>query len=162
MDESEDRRYRRACGSFATGVVVVSTRAADGRMSGLTVNSWSSVSLNPRLIQWCLGNESARFPAFQAAERWGVTVLGADEEKLALRYARVATETIDAGEADLIDGAPVLKAGIAHFACRTYARFPAGDHVLMVGEVIEFNARPGAALTYFRGRYGRAEEPENI
>ncbi|HWA00669.1 MAG TPA: flavin reductase family protein [Caulobacterales bacterium] len=160
MEDTEDRRYRRACGAFATGVVVVSTRAADGRMSGLTVNSWSSVSLNPRLIQWCLGNESARFPAFQAAEFWGVTVLGAEEEALALRYARVATETILSDEADLIADVPVLKAGIAHFACRTYARFPAGDHVLLVGEVLDFTSRPGPALTYFRGRYGRAIEPE--
>ncbi|MES1201151.1 MAG: flavin reductase family protein [Pseudomonadota bacterium] len=161
MEESEERRYRRACGTFATGVVVVSTRGSDGRMSGLTVNSWSSVSLNPRLIQWCLGNESARFPAFAAAERWGVTVLGADEEALALRYARVATETIHVGEADILADAPVLKAGIAHFACRTFARYPAGDHVLMVGEVLEFTSGAGAALTYFRGRYGRAAEPES-
>ncbi|MES1200964.1 MAG: flavin reductase family protein [Pseudomonadota bacterium] len=162
MEDNEDRRYRRACGAFATGVVVVSTQSPDGRMSGLTVNSWSSVSLNPRLIQWCLGNESARFPAFRSADLWGVTVLGADEEQLALRYARMATETILPGEEDRIADVPVLKGGIAHFACRTFARFPAGDHILMVGEVLEFNAIPGAALTYFRGRYGRAIEPETI
>lgn len=158
-EETEDRRYRRACGSFATGVVVVSMRTPDGRMRGLTVNSWSSVSLVPRLIQYCLGHESARYESFEAAENWGVTVLGAEDEALALQYARIATETIAPEDADMLAGVPVLKAGIAHFGCKTYARFRAGDHVFMVGEVLDFSCRPGDALTYFRGRYGRAAEP---
>lgn len=158
MDDTEDRRYRRSCGAFATGVVVVSAVTGDGRLTGLTVNSWSSVSLKPRLIQWCLGNDSARFNGYVTADTWGVTVLGAGEEALALRYARVATETFSPEESDVLAGVPVLKAGIAHFACRTYARHMAGDHVLIIGEVLDFTSRPGDALTYFRGHYGRAAE----
>ncbi|MEJ0058971.1 MAG: flavin reductase family protein [Terricaulis sp.] len=158
--QEEDRRYRRVCGSFATGVVVISTIHADGRMSGITVNSWTSVSLSPRLILWCLGHDSARYDAFAAAELWGVTVLGADEGDLARRYARIATETILPGEADFISGAPVLKGGIAHFSCRTYDRHTAGDHVVVVGEVLDFTSRDGDALTFFRGGYGRAAPGE--
>lgn len=157
MEESEDRKYRRSCGAFATGVVVISTQHPDGRMSGITVNSWTSVSLSPRLIMYSLADDSARFEAFSAAELWGVTVLGAEEEELAMRYARVATETILPGESEMLAGAPVLRAGIGHFACRTYDRHVAGDHLLIIGEVLDYTSREGDALTFFRGRYGRAE-----
>lgn len=152
--------FRRALGSFATGVVVVSVAHADGSMSGITVNSWTSVSLDPPLILWCLGNESARYEAFAAAESFGVTVLGADDAALAHRYARAATETILPEDADPLAGVPVLKAGIAHFACTTHQRHIAGDHLIVVGEVRAYTARAGGALTFFRGRYGRADEPE--
>jgi flavin reductase (DIM6/NTAB) family NADH-FMN oxidoreductase RutF len=110
-------------------------------------------------LLWCLGDESARYDFFAAAETWGVTILGADEAALAHRYARVETEAIAPGEAELFAGAPVLRAGVGHIACRTHDRRTAGDHLIIIGEVIDLRAQPGPALTFFRGRYGRAEDP---
>ena len=161
MELEPGQAFRRAMGAFATGVTVVSAARPGGRMSGMTVNSLTSVSLQPRLLLWCLGDESERYSVFAEAEIWGVAVLAAAEEALALRFARAETETIFPEEAEQFGGAPVLKAGVAHMACRTFERRKAGDHLIIIGEVLDVRAKPGAALTFFRGAYGRADDPRN-
>jgi len=159
MEITPEQGFRRAMGAFATGVTVVSAARADGALSGITVNSMTSVSLQPRLLLWCLGYASARYDIFSEAEAWGVTMLGANEEALAMRFTRVESESISPDEADWFEGAPVLKAGMAHLSCRTREQTVAGDHLIIVGEVIDFRVRPGPALTFYRGRYGRIEDP---
>ena len=159
MQADPEQRLRRALGAFPTGVIVVTAARPDGRLSAITVNSLASVSLSPPLILWCLGDKSERYDSFALAPIWGVTVLGADEDALARRFARTDAETLLAAEAESFAGAPVLNgAGIAHFACRTHDRRLAGDHLIIIGEVLDFRAQPGAALSFFRGRYGRAAE----
>ncbi len=158
MEIEPEQAFRRAMSAFATGVTVVTAHGRD-RLSGITVNSLTSVSLKPRLLLWCLGDESARYDVFAAADVWGVTVLGADEEALAVRFARAETEEVAGGEADVFAGAPVLKAGIGWLSCRTYERRKAGDHLIVTGEVHDFRAKPGAALTFYRGLYGRLSDP---
>ncbi len=98
-------------GAFATGVTVVTAAGADGRMAGITVNSLTSVSLEPRLVLWCLGDQSERYDVFAAAEAWGVTVLGADDEALARRFRARRQQTVAPDEAELFAGAPVLRRG---------------------------------------------------
>lgn len=158
MGSEPEQGFRRAMSAFATGVTVVSAARGDGRMSGMTVNSLTSVSLEPRLLLWCLGDKSERYDVFAEAETWGVTILGADDEALAVRFARAETESLEAAETEPFAGAPVLRAGIAHFACRTHDKRLAGDHLIIIGEVIDFRVKPGPALSFFRGRYGRAED----
>src|SRR5437660_10933883 len=80
--------FRRALGSFATGVTIITTRAPDGAPLGLTVNSFNSVSLNPPLVLWSLANNSLSLAAFRAAPVWAVHVLAADQEDLSSRFAR--------------------------------------------------------------------------
>lgn len=145
-------------GAFATGVTVVSAAREAGRISGMTVNSLTSVSLKPRLLLWCLGDQSERYDAFAEAETWGVTVLGADDESLGNRFSRAETETIAPEEAEMFAGAPVLRTGVAHFSCKTHDRRVAGDHLIIMGEVVDLRVKPGPALTFFRGRYGRIED----
>jgi flavin reductase (DIM6/NTAB) family NADH-FMN oxidoreductase RutF len=159
MESEPEQAFRRAMGAFATGVTVVSAARNGGRMSGITVNSLTSVSLAPPLLLWCLGDQSERYDVFAEADVWGVTVLGADDEALARRFARAETETIEAGEAKLRAGVPLLRAGVAHFVCRTHDQRVAGDHLIIIGEVLEARVKPGAALTFFRGRYGRVADP---
>lgn len=157
MEQEPEIAFRRAMGAFATGVTVVTARRDDGVLSGMTVNSLTSVSLKPRLLLWCLGDRAERYDTFANAETWGVSVLGADDEALALRFARADTEELAAAEAEEFAGAPVLKTGLAHFACRTFTRQTAGDHLIITGEVAAFRAEAGAALTFYRGRYGRID-----
>lgn len=159
MDGEPELGYRRAMSAFITGVTVVSAARQGGAMSGITVNSLTSVSLKPRLLLWCLGDQSERYDVFAEAERWGVTVLGAEEEALAHRFARAELETIQPEEAEMFAGAPVLRAGLAHLSCRTHDKRVAGDHLIIIGEVEEFRVKPGAALTFFRGLYGHADDP---
>ncbi len=159
MELEPDQGFRRAMSAFITGVTVVSAARKGGAMSGITVNSLTSVSLKPRLLLWCLGDQSERYDVFAEAEHWGVTVLSAEHEALALRFARAAEETIAPEEAEMFGAAPVLRVGTAHFACRTHDRRSAGDHLIIIGEVTDFREKPGPALTFFRGLYGRADDP---
>ncbi len=160
MEEgAPDQIFRRVMSAFATGVTVVSATGAGGRMAGITVNSLTSVSLKPRLLLWCLGDQSERYDFFAAADEWGVTVLGAADEAQARRFARADTEEIEASEAEMFGGVPVLQTGVAHIACRTHDRRNAGDHLIIIGEVLDLRVKPGPALTFFRGLYGTAEDP---
>lgn len=159
MESSEDQSFRRVMGAFATGVTIVSAVGAGGRISGITVNSLTSVSLQPPLLLWCLGDQSERYPVFANADVWGVTVLGADDETLAARLARAETEGLSVEESETFAGAPILKAGVAHIACRTHERRQAGDHLIIIGEALSMRVKPGPALSFFRGAYGRIEDP---
>ncbi len=159
MEPEPEIAYRRAMGAFATGVAVVTATRTGGAAAGLTVNSLTSVSLKPPLLLWCLGDACERYDLFASAETWGLTILGGGDEALARRFSRLHTETVPELEGDVLCGAPVLRAGVAHFACRTHARHAGGDHLIIVGEVIGFRTEAGAALTFYRGHYGRADDP---
>jgi 3-hydroxy-9,10-secoandrosta-1,3,5(10)-triene-9,17-dione monooxygenase reductase component len=161
VELDQDQAYRRAMGAFATGVTVISTARPNGDFSGITVNSFTSVSLKPRLVLWCLGDQSERYDHFAEASAWGVTMLGADDGELALRFANSRRESMTPTEIDVLGGAPVLKGvGVAQLACVTHDKRIAGDHLILIGEVREFRVQAGDALTFFRGRYGRAGAEE--
>ena len=151
--------YRRALGAFATGVCVVTADTPEGPL-GITINSFTSVSLDPRLILWCLDERSERWPPFAAVERFAVHVLPAEDRALSDRFAWGVC-TLSEGEFDTHgSGPPRLRDALARFDCRTHERIQLGDHLVIVGAVEAFESRPGAALTYFRGRYGRTAEDE--
>jgi len=158
MQPEPEIAYRRAMGAFATGVAVVSAAREGGRIAGLTVNSLTSVSLKPPLLLWCLGNSCERYDLFARAPLWGLTILGGADEALARRFARLVGETVAPEEGDTLCDAPVLRAGVAHFACRTHATHEGGDHLIIVGEVVGFRTEAGAALTFYRGQYGHTDD----
>ena len=161
VELDQDQAFRRAMGAFATGVTVISAARANGGISGITVNSFTSVSLNPRLVLWCLGDQSERYDHFAEANAWGVTILAANEREVARRFANSASESMAPAEIEMLAGAPVLKgAGVAQLACVTHDKRIAGDHLIIIGEVREFRVQAGDVLTFFRGRYGRAEAEE--
>lgn len=155
--ESDVAAYRQALGAFATGVCVVTADGAAGPL-GITINSFTSVSLTPRLVLWCLDEGSERWAPFSQAERFSIHVLDAGSEALARRFAKGGGR-LDQGEYRRIEGvAPRLDGAAARFDCRTHARITMGDHSIIVGEVERFEAGAGPTLTYFRGRYGVATD----
>jgi 3-hydroxy-9,10-secoandrosta-1,3,5(10)-triene-9,17-dione monooxygenase reductase component len=158
MESETDLEFRRAMGAFATGVTVVSAARADGRLTGMTVNSMTAVSLQPRLILWCLGDKSDRYEHFAEADAWGLTVLGAGDEQIARRFAKHGADPLAPADVEDYAGAPVLNGvGLAHLSCVTHDRRIAGDHLIIIGEVRAFRMLDGAGLMFFRGRFGRAE-----
>lgn len=147
--------YRRALGAFATGVCVVTADSVSGPL-GITINSFTSVSLTPRLVLWCLDERSERWEPFCAADQFSIHVLDAQSEALARRFAK-GVGLLSEGEFQRVgDLPPRLEAAAARFDCRTHDRVQMGDHMIIVGEVQAFEARDSAALTYFKGRYGVA------
>jgi len=147
--------YRRALGAFATGVCVVTADSSLGPL-GITINSFTSVSLTPRLVLWCLDERSERWQAFCEAERFSIHVLDAQSEALARRFAK-GIGLMEAHEFQRVgDAPPRLGAAAARFDCKTHDRVQMGDHMMIIGEVTGFESSDAAALTYFRGRYGVA------
>ncbi|MFN3229585.1 MAG: flavin reductase family protein [Asticcacaulis sp.] len=147
---NDDRRaYRQTLGTFATGVCVV-TIGEPGNGLGLTINSFTSVSLDPRLILWCLDYRSDRFAAYSAASTFRLHILSEAQQALSERFA-FGDAAIGADETDLFDGA------LGQLDCRVHQRLDVGDHQVMIGEVVTFNSRPGAPLLYVRGQYGQVK-----
>jgi len=144
--------YRRALGAFPTGVCVVTADSEQGPL-GITVNSFTSVSLEPRLVLWCLDERSARRLTFAEAERFNIHVLPAGFDAMSRRFAKGPCE-LDEGEYVREGGAPVLPGTLARFNCAAHARIDMGDHMIIVGRVEAFEVQDGAALTFWRGGYG--------
>ncbi len=154
---------RKALGSFATGVTIITARGEDGAPMGLTVNSFNSVSLNPPLVLWSLANNAMSLPAFKAAEHWAVHVLAADQDELSGRFARRGTDKfagleVETGAAEV----PLLKGCMARFQCRTVSQHLGGDHVIFIGEVLDFDSAESAPLVFHGGRYAHATKRDPV
>jgi flavin reductase (DIM6/NTAB) family NADH-FMN oxidoreductase RutF len=149
------REFRTALGSFATGVTIVTAKAADGRPIGLTCNSFASVSLNPALVLWSLVVHSPNMTVFQEASHFTVNVLGASQGDLAMQFAR-SSEDKFAGVTWTpgLGGAPVLAGAVAHFQCRSADRYYGGDHVIFLGAVEAFAHTRDEPLLFSRGKFG--------
>ena len=145
---------RRALGRFATGVTIVTTCTKDGRLEGLTANSFTSVSLDPPLVLWSLNRSARSLPSFLGARWFAVNVLGSHQSGLSARFAgAVADRFAGLRFATGLGGCPVLEDGIAHFECSVYDRMEAGDHVIFLGRVERMRHRDGEPLLYSSGRY---------
>ena len=148
--------FRRCLGRFATGVTVVTCTATDGTPRGITANSFSSVSLEPPLVLWNIAKVSRSLDAYLAAETFGINVLGAGQETISVHFARSDVDLFGGVDHTLTDrGVPRLREALAWFECRTYQTIDCGDHHIIIGEVLDYEAEDGEPLLFFGGRYGR-------
>jgi flavin reductase (DIM6/NTAB) family NADH-FMN oxidoreductase RutF len=155
-DKREYRPLRDAFGQFATGVTVVTARNEQGMPIGITANSFASVSLEPPLVSWCVDRESTRFPELSAAEFYTISVLGEHQQALSNLFASRSWDDTVFDEINWsagLNNVPQLEEVSARFHCRLVQRHPAGDHVILVGEVLEFENAPQAPLLFFQGDY---------
>jgi flavin reductase (DIM6/NTAB) family NADH-FMN oxidoreductase RutF len=146
--------FRTLMGSFASGVAVVTTRAAAGDLAGMTASAVSSVSLEPPLLLVCVDRTTDFHPSIEAAERFALSVLAADQEALSRRFASEIEDRF-AGVGYTLDphGLPLLDGAVAHIVCQRWDARPAGDHTLFLGLVIAGAAFPRTPLVHFRGGY---------
>ena len=145
---------RKALGHFATGVTVVTTRAADGSPDGITVNSFASVSLEPPLVLWCLGLAAASYDTFRLASQHLVNVLGADQVALARHFATRGAKRFDNLRWSPTDtGLPRLDGCIAWFEVGIRSRHEEGDHLVLVGRIESFEIARGRPLVFFNSQF---------
>lgn len=148
------QRLRSAFGHYATGVTIVTTRGPGGEPVGMTANSFSSLSLDPPLVLWSIARTSSNYEAFRAANCFAVHVLHAGQGELARVFA---TRNIDrfacVATTPGASGAPLLPDFHARFECATHAQHEGGDHLIIVGRVLETEERAGAPLLFYRGRF---------
>jgi flavin reductase (DIM6/NTAB) family NADH-FMN oxidoreductase RutF len=159
---AESAALRSALGRFATGVTLATCSDSAGAPIGLTVNSFSGLSLEPPLVQWSLRHESPSLAAFHAAEYFAINVLTDAHVELSRRFASASagTKRFELGRWSLgRHGAPVLAGALAVFECRRVRAERHGDHVLFIGEVLHHSAHSGAPLLFHASRYRRLGDP---
>lgn len=153
--EIESRSLRQVLGRYPTGVAIVTTRSAEGRAVGLTINSFASLSLEPALVLWSLVQHSPNLQAFQGARHFAISVLAQHQQALASRFASPAVldkfEQVALREAP--EGVPVIDGALATLVCATESSQRAGDHELFVGRVLRLDRCDGEPLVFHGGRF---------
>lgn len=153
------RQLRSALGLYVTGVAVVAAAYGE-RRSGITINSFSSVSLDPPLVLFSVARALTSFPVFAAANGFTINVLREDQGPLAAQFARGGDDKWRGVEAvPGLHGGWLLHPCLASFDCRTYQRYEGGDHLIIVGEVCALSADASVPpLVYFRSNYQQLAE----
>lgn len=151
-------QFRKALGSFATGVTVI-TVDYGGQVHGMTANAFASVSLEPLLILVCVDHKARTHAHLHARQRFGINVLAENQRAISEYYAR-PTPTHQQAEREAgarfdrtAHGTPVLHGALTYIECRLHTAQEAGDHTIFIAEVEDVVVREGDPLLYFRGKY---------
>lgn len=149
-------RFRQVLGHFPTGVTVVTASTPDGPV-GLSIGSFSSLSLDPPLVLFCAGRTSTTWPRIRDAGAFCVNILAEDQEDICRVFAGRGTDKFSGiGWRPSLVGAPLLYGCLASLDCRVEATHVGGDHDIVVGRVVDLGLhRQGGPLVFFRGGYGR-------
>lgn len=146
--------FREALGHFATGVTVITTHDSEEGRYGVTATSFSSLSLDPPLVQWSLRNATYSLPIFVRSGCFAVNILAADQTEVSRRFAtanvdRFAGLKLEEGLAQI----PLIAAAAAWIECALETTLPGGDHTILVGRVLRVCTFPKPPLLYWRGHY---------
>jgi flavin reductase (DIM6/NTAB) family NADH-FMN oxidoreductase RutF len=157
--EIDDRSFRKALGCFASGVTVVSGRDEQGAPVGVTVSAFSSVSLNPPLVLFCLDKRNKSLEAFRDAP-FAINVLREDQRQVSIQFASKGDDKWKGIEHTInADGVPLVDNSLAHLECVPHQVVDGGDHLIVIGRVVRLNQQTGGQpLVYFRGAYANLGE----
>lgn len=145
---------RQALGQFATGVCLVTVNDAELGPLATTVNSFSSVSLEPPLVLWSIQNSSDHLRIYTECQYFGISILTAEQSGLSGHYAqRGGHGALEEHFAKGLHGEPRLIGALAHFSCASHAVYPGGDHQIIVGEVLKFSVSESDPLIFHGGSY---------
>jgi len=154
MNKDKTRNLRQALGSFPTGVTVVSCLDKNKNPLGFTANSFTSVSLDPQLISICIDKESFNIDSFSITKHFAVSVLSEDQQSISTTFATPNEDRFQNVEWRTEDtGSPIIENAVAWFDCNTRQVIDAGDHLIIIGEIIAFDSSPKTPLMYLRGNY---------
>ena len=146
--------FRQALGRFATGVCLVTVDDSELGPLATTVNSFSSVSLDPPLVLWSIQNSSDHLAVYTQCQHFGISVLSSEQGALSGQYAQRGGHSVQADHFTTgPQGEPKLIDALAHFTCAAYAVHPGGDHQIIVGEVLQFESGEAAPLIFYSGGY---------
>jgi len=147
-------QFKAALSRWATGVTVITTRSRAGELAGLTASSFSSLSLDPPLVLFCLAHSSTTKPSFDAADGFAVNILSEGQKELSGRFAQLGGDKFQ-GVAwrPGLRGIPLLDHALATLECRIAQVHPGGDHSIVVGAVEQIHCGDEKPLVYYRGAY---------
>jgi flavin reductase (DIM6/NTAB) family NADH-FMN oxidoreductase RutF len=149
------RELRNALGRFATGVCLITTISDTGRALGMTANSFSSVSLDPPLLLWCLQNNSDVYDVFANPAYFAVNILSTEQQAHSNQYAKKGQHELDSAHYRLGKyGSPVIRNALVTFECELEVAHEGGDHLIILGRVKEMHQRStGEPLLFYSGGY---------
>lgn len=152
----DSRTFRRALGCFASGVTVVTTlHPQGGKPAGVTVSAFSSLSLDPPLVLFCLGEKTSCLGAFLEHGHFAINILAENQRDVSIRFASRGEDKWQgvAWEAGA-GGVPVLPGCLATLECTLESALDGGDHKILIGRVVNLRYQEGGPpLLYFRGAY---------
>lgn len=151
--------FRQACGRFPTGVTIATVTDPGGAPHGLTVSSFTSVSLDPPLVLICLGHAVTVIDNFRAAAYFGLSILAENQQSISERFARRGQNRFTGvpwhiGEFDV----PMIDGSLASMECAVHHRSSAGDHDILIGRMLRAHVSEGRPLIHWAGRYSRLTE----
>ena len=147
-----NKNLRNVLSKFATGVTIVSTIDDDGKPVGMTVNSFTSVSLDPPLVLWNIGINQPSYDIFLNAKGYSVSILSKDQRDICNLFSSSVDNKFNNIDFLLSDnGFPIIQKSLAWFDCLKWNNYPGGDHQILVGEVINFNANENDPLIFWNG-----------
>lgn len=150
----DSRAFRDTLGHFATGVTIITTRDEAGQSTGLTANSFSSLSLDPPLVLWSLGKSSQSHEAFCNGGKFAINVLAADQRELCKQFTRKDIDRFAGVELiEGVTGAPLIPGCLAWFECTLEHAYEGGDHTILVGRVVRFAQGEGEPLIFYKGGF---------
>ena len=156
----DPREFRNTVGCFATGITVITTVDEDRNPVGLTANSFTSLSLDPPMVLFCIDRKVASFEAFHANRHFAVNILSVDQRDISQRFAQSGPEKWSGVEFETWStGCPILSDCVANLECEVDSVYEGGDHVILVGIVQSMASCDGELepLVYFRGKYANLE-----
>jgi flavin reductase (DIM6/NTAB) family NADH-FMN oxidoreductase RutF len=158
MSISRDE-FRAALGRFASGVTVVTTKDKSGRLHGITVSAFCSVSLDPPLILVCIDKLAGSHAAFEEIETFVVSILREDQQHYSDLFASHLSDKFDGIDyLETADGVPLLKDALVNMECRLVNSHASGDHTIFVGEITKSFVTDGNPLIYFQGNYRKLKD----
>ncbi|GAA6185866.1 flavin reductase [Aliiglaciecola sp. NS0011-25] len=151
----DKRDFRTALGQFPTGVTVITTVDENGAPIGCTASSFNSVSIDPALVLWSIDKGAFSKTIFEKAEYFAINVLSENQVETSNRFAgRGEDKFKDVSFSKGLGGAPLLAGCGAQFECKTWNVYEGGDHLIIVGEVIQYNHDDSLTpLAFSRGSY---------
>jgi flavin reductase (DIM6/NTAB) family NADH-FMN oxidoreductase RutF len=152
-------RFKAAMGNYPTGVTVVTAFNQDGKPMGLTVNSFASVSLEPLLILWSIDKRVYSYNDFLKVDKFTVNILSADQGDLCTLFSSKVEDRFsqcDWKESSL--NLPVLTNSLAALQCKVFKQIEAGDHTILIGEVLDIQNEDKDPLLYHRRNIGAIPE----
>jgi flavin reductase (DIM6/NTAB) family NADH-FMN oxidoreductase RutF len=150
----DSAQLRKAFGSYLTGVTVVTACTEEGGMVGFTANSFTSVSLEPPLLLVCPAKGLNCADVFNKCERFVINILAENQQEVSTVFAQNIENRFDkVNWHNDAWGVPIIEGAVTHFSCRTFKRIDAGDHIILVGEIVDFKTQGGAGLGYANGGY---------
>jgi flavin reductase (DIM6/NTAB) family NADH-FMN oxidoreductase RutF len=155
MNNEAVSKFKQIMGSYPTGVTILTTTDTEGNPSGLTVNSFASVSLDPLLVLWCIDRKASSLEAFRQSANFAVHVLADDQKDLCWAFAGKEPDRFSTANWNMSENyLPILSGSFGVLECKKVQEIEAGDHVILIGQVINIQHQDKEPMLYFRRNIG--------